>query len=657
MKRLCPYLILLIFTISLCLWGETGVEQERGFIGRSFKVTVKTEIPYSRDLKAELNLPDHIPLQLTSEPYVRSYKGLIDRGGDYIYEDFAEVVMSLASPRADIFTCSGLRLYREKFEEILPDFNLFVFNWDEKDLNYPIELFWSEGKDVLYTGEVIPLVLHIRYLENLIFPEQITIDSPSRGELELVDLPGEVDIMTFDEISLFSYPLESWYFTTNETGPVTIGGGSVLIKGVTRTIPPYPVDVLPLPDEVETSGAVGRFSVRTYLSKDEVSRGEILTCRVTLEGVGNLPYLSLPGLVLEGFEIISSKENSQIVPGGEGFSGFREREYLIQAVSEGRGSVKIDPFVWLDPETGLVNRHDESLFSFNIQGGKEETKESLRPLMIRDVKIKIAKQIFLNKLKWFFVLPGILFLVLTLFRLNKDNGKPLLLLMIFPLMLSFSLLGDYEKDVKEAEKAWENREIQRAASLYYDLYGRTNFTVFLHNYGIMSYLMGDIVEGEIAIRKSLVLIGGDPDYWRSLHSIEEERDLDNQYAPSQTFSSFWLIFSLLVLVNAILIISALHLKSKNRMLLVLITFFGILLIAVFSVILYQHFTFNRIQAIIQVEEGDLLRIPEVTAESWLSLPLGTVMHVKGEKQGYYYIETGYGLQGWIPVSHARVIGD
>jgi hypothetical protein len=139
--------------------------REKAFVNRNFRVYIKTDIPYSRDLNVEFNLSDNSELVQFREPYLRSYDGLTDNDGEYIYEDLTEIVLSINSSKGDIFYFENLRLYREKFELIIPPFPVIVYNRDEQNIEYPIELYWTTPREKIYLGDTLFLILNIRYME------------------------------------------------------------------------------------------------------------------------------------------------------------------------------------------------------------------------------------------------------------------------------------------------------------------------------------------------------------------------------------------------------------------------------------------------------------------------------------------------------------
>jgi hypothetical protein len=92
------------------------------------------------------------------------------------------------------------------------------------------------------------------------------------------------------------------------------------------------------------------------------------------------------------------------------------------------------------------------------------------------------------------------------------------------------------------------------------------------------------------------------------------------------------------------------LKKKKTLLFFINSFLLIFIFSLTLTLVVVDWGYNRIQGVVVEQGGNLKRIPERTGNEWLNLKAGTTVHVKAEKTGYYFIETGYGLKGWLPVN-------
>ena len=99
-------------------------------------------------------------------------------------------------------------------------------------------------------------------------------------------------------------PMEMIFFTTfrcpHGSGPSVFPGATpfpgvkITVAGLTRSTPAFQVDVIPLPEAVETSAAVGYFSLKADWNEGPYRVGDIVSVRVRVDGEGNLNVLKLP---------------------------------------------------------------------------------------------------------------------------------------------------------------------------------------------------------------------------------------------------------------------------------------------------------------------------------------------------------------------------
>ncbi|MDC7222126.1 MAG: SH3 domain-containing protein [Spirochaetales bacterium] len=654
MKRIF-FLITLLSLSALFLFSEEQISQDKGYVNRNFKVYVKTMVPYSRDLAVELPREEDESLILAAEPYLRPYNALTDNQGEIIYEDMTEIVLTFRARTGDIYPCRGLRLYRQKFEMIIPEFPVIVHSWDERNLDYPLQLYWSPVKEKAYAGEIISLVLNVRYTESLEFPEHITMKKPAGGNLDQVDLPGSIESYDIRGKTVYAYPLESWYFSSGESGRLAIPGGTVKILGLERKIPPLSLDVLPLPGELQKSGAVGDFSLMTKISQTQAEQGEIVTFTVRIEGTGNFHYLSFPEVVVEGFELINTDEKEELNHTEAGYSGYRERIYRYQAGDEAKGQISCAPYAWFNPNTEKLHTFagEQYPISIILQGRGEKKKLTL--LSASRLEWLIFKEAFHSPLRWLLLAPGLLYFLMALFSLNEKQKSQFVLLIALPLLLSMSAGGERRKQADMAQQLYEEGRIDESLVLFEELYHRENRIAYLYNMAVLEYYRGHLVESEILFRKGLLALPGDQIFVKGLKEMERLADLEDQYVVDWKISSWSLNLLLILLIDIFLFVLALYLKNKRLASLLLLASLFFLSLGVGAGIITFDWMSTRPQGIVEAEGAQLRRIPEENALEWLQLSGGTSVRIITEKKGYYFIRTGYGLEGWIGADHIELI--
>ncbi len=645
MKRLFLPLLLLF---CLSLFAEETITQDKAYINRNFKVYVKTMVPYSRDLEVELPLEEYGAMSVAGEPYLRPYNALVENSGEIIYEEMTEAVLTFRASAGDIYQCSGLRFFREKFEMVLPDFPVIVHNRDESNLDFPLQVYWSPVKDQAYPGEIISLILNVRYTESLDFPEEIHMAKPAVGDLDQVDLSGDIETFEIRDKTIYSYPLESWYFSSGESGHLTIPGGSVSILGLNRDIPSLELDILPPPEEIMKSGAVGDFSVVTQFSGNQAAQGEILTLSVRIEGTGNFHYMSFPEIVADGFELINSDESEELIPTESGYSGYRQISYRYQAGGENRGKIVCTPFSWMNPVTGKIETFSGNTYDVDITVQSGEESQRLPLLSSFDITRLICKEKFDSPFKWLFILPGLIYFLFVLFSLNERKSDWLPLLIVLPLLLSFGNGPERRESVEKAQELFRDGDLRQSLALYEALYEKEGYAAYLYNRAVLEFYQGNLTGSEKLFRTALLALPGEQKILKGLYAMESLAGLQDQYSVNWGIGSADLSGILILLINLFLVMLAWYLKkSKLSRFLAVATLFFIILGTGGALLAMNRM--NRLpQGVVKSEGAALSRIPEETADEWLLLPPGTSFRLITEKKDYYFIKTGYGLEGWLP---------
>jgi len=136
------------------------------------------------------------------------------------------------------------------------------------------------------------------------------------------------------------------------------------------------IHVKPLPEAGKPagfSGAVGRFSARAYLDKNEIKANEPLNFRIRISGAGNIILQDRPNVVFPAdFEKYDPKVTDSISKSQGGVSGHRDYNYLL--IPRHQGSYTIEPlkFSWFDPQTGRYESLSTQRFTVKVNKGDFE---------------------------------------------------------------------------------------------------------------------------------------------------------------------------------------------------------------------------------------------------------------------------------------------
>ena len=132
------------------------------------------------------------------------------------------------------------------------------------------------------------------------------------------------------------------------------GGGAELEKGIAEA-PARQIRVKPLPVEGRPagfSGAIGRFSVRTSVSRTNVAAGEAITVKWSVYGRGSFNSVQSPQLSLS--------DGLKTYPGTNGFTaedplglaGTKTFESMVILESPSIKALTFEPYSFFDPDTG-----------------------------------------------------------------------------------------------------------------------------------------------------------------------------------------------------------------------------------------------------------------------------------------------------------------
>jgi len=132
------------------------------------------------------------------------------------------------------------------------------------------------------------------------------------------------------------------------------GGGAELERGMAEA-PARQIRVKPLPAQGRPagfSGAIGRFSVKTSVSRTNVAAGEAITVKWSVYGTGSFNSVPSPRLI--------PVEGLKTYPGTNGFasedplglSGTKTFESMVVLDSPAIKALTFEPYSFFDPETG-----------------------------------------------------------------------------------------------------------------------------------------------------------------------------------------------------------------------------------------------------------------------------------------------------------------
>ena len=156
---------------------------------------------------------------------------------------------------------------------------------------------------------------------------------------------------------------------------------------------PIIIDVNPLPEAnkpANFAGAVGDYSFKAEVNKDNVKANDAINLTVTINGKGNIKLVDpLKINFPEDFETYDAKTKDNISTSASGVSGSKTFDYL--AIPRHEGDYKIEPisFSYFDPEKKQYITLPSPEFKIHVDKGKdgEAGANVFNPRSKEDVKV------------------------------------------------------------------------------------------------------------------------------------------------------------------------------------------------------------------------------------------------------------------------------
>lgn len=221
----------------------------------------------------------------------------------------------------------------------------------------------------------------------------------------------------------------------------TAGYDDIVVKGKSK---PLKIEVIELPTENKPgnyTGAVGNFSYKAEITKDEVKANDAFNLKLTINGKGNIKLVDPLKLNLpESFEIYDPKVNDNIKTNG-GVSGSKTYDYLIIPREKGDYTLNNFDFSYFDtdkkqyvtlpsPEIKLSvlegDANSAQIISPTKKGIKE-TENDIRYIKTGDLGLSKQEHNFFGSALHIILLivPALIFIatIILINKRRKENGN------------------------------------------------------------------------------------------------------------------------------------------------------------------------------------------------------------------------------------------
>ncbi len=517
----------------------------------------------------------------------------------------------------------------------------------------PHDVNWSVSREAIYRGQTIPLVLQMENVQEIMFPDRIKVTAPGNGVFEEVTGIGSIETRQVGGEVLYRVPVSAYLFTPNAAGRADVPPAQVTARGVTRTSAPLRLTVLPLPEEVMSTGAVGRFSVTSRIDRETAATGEHVHLTVRVEGEGNLSFLEIPEPVAEGLRPADRKEETSTIPSPRGLLGFREVHYTFLPDEPGSFRIEVPAFPWLDPESGAVRSIAPQGYRLEVvsaDSGRKQLASGI-PFEPLDAERALAARPadrYRRPVSYLFFLPGPLIFLAVLIRKGNRRKRLLVMIALLPLLLSAGPLdGELLESLRDAGRLYREGNYPQALEEYRAVEKKLpENPAVQRDLGLAAYAAHRYGEAIHALRRALWL-RPDRDTRELLSRVEAELGLEKQVPRSAgghpdpyflllagSWNVSWLLFALL-------------LSFRNGKL-VILCLLGAGLTLGAAGLLVRSLAALSLDTGVVLDGVYLKKIPLDEAVDWVELTAGTAVRIRAESGDYLLVQTGYGIEGWMP---------
>ncbi len=245
-----------------------------------------------------------------------------------------------------------------------------------------------------------------------------------------------------------------------------------------------------------------------------------------------------------------------------------------------------------------------------------------------------------------YFLPGPVILLIFLFV-----GAPARPLAALLAVLLLGAGGDgAELLTRQAEAAYRQGSYREAAEGYLAAQELTGCNPALSvDLALSHRALGEAGYAVGYLRRAVAALPGDLSLRRTLESWEEGYGLASQVPPPPAVNPDLPFFLLVGMVNLTSLVGAALVRLRRVRLLIVVVLLAVATVGCLAAFLGVISRQGREVAVVAQAGTDLLKIPEQDSGTWLELPPGTALLIRGRSGRYALVETGLRLRGWVPL--------
>ncbi|MFP4205773.1 MAG: hypothetical protein ACLFRR_06755 [Spirochaetaceae bacterium] len=634
---------------------SSSLEPRKVAAGERFELVIRaTDLPDAEELSVE-DLSIKEPLYPESIDRMAG-PSIVEIGASGPQSRRVEITIPFRATDPGRMVIEPIRLEDDRGNTWQTERHLVEVTVSESEDTIPFDVAWNTPVDRIYEGQTIPLYLEIERATSFAFPDRIDVDPPEDAVFEEVQGLGSVASEVVSGVEILRYPIATFLLTPQTDGEVVIPPAEVGASARAGRAEALTLDVRPLPEEVRETLAVGSYRFSVELSEHRLTEGEAAVLTLRAEGTGNLDFFRFPEVDAGEIRVGTAGEHGEVAPVPRGLVGSREQRLRIAPEEPGEHQVTVEPFTWLDPETGEIGSDGPHRFTLEVRPAEASVAEAREdiafdPLTVDQIRRMQPWEMYRIPAFYLLFLPPVVAVVLTLagFSVRRGGMLALLVLPLVTVLLAATPPRELPREELErsvaaleednlAEALWRLRRME-------DEYPRS--PGILYNLGYASYLADERAGTVYALREALRIRPMFRQAGEALQWVEEQYELDRQVqhrARVHPDVALTALFVLAYLLTGLLIRMRRRGGARHA-----IGFISTVLFLFGAVVLmvYAMRTSAVPTAVVETENAVLTQVPVAEAEQWLSLPAGTAVRPLETYGGYRLVRTGFGVEGWI----------
>ncbi|MBR1755564.1 MAG: protein BatD [Bacteroidaceae bacterium] len=172
---------------------------------------------------------------------------------------------------------------------------------------------------------------------------------------------------------------------------IFFGGGSMMQEVKKTVMAPavtLHVDALPSPKPANFSGAVGKFSIASTLTPQQLKANDATTLRLTVSGTGNMKLMNAPEVAWpKDFERYDPKTEEKTKISANGSTGQVLFDYIAVPRHQGKYDLPPVEFCYFDPDARAYKTLTTEAYTLDIEKGKGGSSASTAGLSKEEIEL------------------------------------------------------------------------------------------------------------------------------------------------------------------------------------------------------------------------------------------------------------------------------